>query len=408
MPRIFFVNRVYAPATEATAQLLGDLATGLAAAGEAVTVLTGTPSASGGSDGAEGQQDGGVEVHRLTADRERRFGMVAKAVHYARFIIAVRRRLRALVRPGDVVVAMTDPPLLGPAIGGVVRSVGGRMWHWSQDVYPEVAVALRPAGPFSPLLGLFRPWRDREWRAAEGIVTIGTDMAALVGSRGIPTAAIKVQPNWAPAGLDFSATAIHRDRWGVGREEIVVAYSGNLGRAHTLRPLLELAALCRNETNLRFLIVGNGPQRSALVAEAKARGLSNLTFLPPVPRAELGSSLAAADVHIITMRPECAGTVWPSKFYGVVAAGRPILFLGPAAAEVFQIVRRESLGAAVEEADMDAALAFLLGLRRDPAVRAALTDRVRAFGQTLPGPDAAVAGWRAILHRRQGPVSTSA
>jgi glycosyltransferase involved in cell wall biosynthesis len=249
-------------------------------------------------------------------------------------------------------ILLTVSRLLGPAIGPIVRARGGNMWHWSQDLYPEVALAIAPLGLLSAVLGLLRPWRNQEWMKATGIVAIGTDMAERIHGNKAINSSVHVVPNWAPRGLEFHEACEQRAHWGLTDQTFIVAYAGNLGRAHVLTPLVSLAAACQTDENVRIVIVGRGAQRSHLEKLTSEQGLQNCTFLPPVARERLGACLAAADVHVITMRPDCVGTVWPSKFYGVVAAARPMVFIGPPEAEIAQIIRAHGLGVAVSPTEL--------------------------------------------------------
>lgn len=338
-----------------------------------------------------------VIIHRLAQNKSSRHGIRSKASGYLSFIRHAREEIRELITPGDSVVAMTDPPLLGPAIGQIVRSQEGRMWHWSQDLYPEVALAIAPFGPITALLGLLRPWRNYEWKKSQGLVAIGEDMAGRIRQNRIIADRVHVVPNWAPRGLDFEKARAQREKWGRDDQDFIVAYSGNLGRAHVLTPLISLAAECRPDKRTKLLIIGRGAQRSLLEKLASDQKLGNCIFLPPVPRDDLGASLAAADVHVITMRPDCVGTVWPSKFYGVVAAGRPIIFIGPPEAEIAQIVTIHKLGIAIPPALISQARNFINTLTGDRKVYDSYQRRVVKYAQSLKGLNGAVASWHEML-----------
>lgn len=380
LPRIIFVNRVFWPGEEATAQLLHDVSRWLVANGTTPVVVTG--------NAVEIPDDSpvkGIEIHRVGPSATLRTGLVGKAAGYVGFLRAARARLREIVRPGDLVVAMTDPPLLGPAITSIVRSRGGRLWHWSQDLYPEVALAIRPLGFATSVLALLKPWRNRAWRQSHGVVAIGEDMRARIVSSGLPAPKVTVTPNWAPTGLTFTGAEECRKAWGV-RDEFVLVYAGNLGRAHTLDPLLDLIGACSGDANVRLQIIGRGPQRPRLEAAAARRRLANCHFLDPVPRESLGAMLGAADVHLVTMRPDCAGLVWPSKFYGIVAAHRPVIFIGPREAEITTVINAAGLGLAVEPTEIERAAEFVRQLAGDPALRSAYRARVAEFARQQAGP----------------------
>lgn len=345
--RVIFVNRVFAPDESATAQLLADLAGALRQRGWHVAVITATPGAGVIAD---------VTVHRL--DGAARGGRLRR---YLTFLGAARRTLRGLVRPGDVVVLKTDPPLLAAVCTGPARRRGARVVQWIQDIYPEIVVAHAgaPAGvPLAPL----RWWRNRAWRAADRCVVVGADMRAPVLAAGVPAGRLAVAPNWAPRELDTpappAAVAARRAAWGVA-DRFVVAYSGNLGRVHEFATVLGAAAALRDRPEIVFLFVGDGPRLGEVRAAVQARGLANVRFLPPQPRAGLAAALAAADAHLVTLLPRFAPFVSPSKLAGALAAGRPVIWVGPTDGATAALIRAERCGAVVAPG-ADAALAELL------------------------------------------------
>ncbi|MCX6954317.1 MAG: glycosyltransferase family 4 protein, partial [Verrucomicrobia bacterium] len=331
--RTLFLNRFYWPDEPATAQLLTDLAESLAARGHEVVVIASHP---GRPEVPATETRRGVRIVRVRGTRWARSGLVGKAVDYASFYVGALWRLLLTARHGDAVVALTDPPLLGVGVWLVTALRGARLFHWAQDIYPELAIEL--AG--QRWLGLLRPLRDLAWRRAERCITLGADMAAIVAAAGVPAAKISLAPNWAPAGLApqpaGAGDALRRD-WGlVGK--FVIAYSGNLGRVHDLDPVLAVAAELRADPRIVFLFVGGGARRAALETEAARLGLTNVQFRPAQPRAQLASALALGDVHLVTLLPGRERYVFPSKLYGIAAVGRPVVFIGPRGCELGRLV----------------------------------------------------------------------
>lgn len=386
--RLVFVNRVYRPSEAATAQLLADLAEALAARGWPVRVV------------ATGERDetiAGVEVHRTGPTRPHG-GLFTQGASYREFLADARRRLGEMLEPGDVAVAMTDPPMLSTAVQAAADARGARAVHWIQDVYPEI-VSAHFGRWVSPFLGLLRARRDRAWRTGAACVPVSADMASLVAERRIPAERVQMIPNWAPAALAVAAgvEAIRRQRaaWGV-EDQFVVAYSGNLGRVHEFESVLEAAGRLRGRPEVVFLFVGDGP-RAAEVRSAVARmQLPNVRFLPAQPRASLAASLAAADAHLVTLRPEFVRLVNPSKLAGVLAAGRPVLFVGPAGSSIAATVRAGT-GATFAPGDGVGLAATILSWRSDPAAVGRMGCDARAVYMrefTLAG---AVARWESLL-----------
>lgn len=393
-PRVIFVNRVYWPAPAATAQLLTDLAEGLAARGRDVQVIAG---------GTGPGRQNGVTIHRTGGD-DRHDGLLAQARNYARFLHRARRELARLARPGDVVVVMTDPPLLGTAVTRLATARGAGVVHWIQDIYPEIVSAHAGALAGLPLLP-FRWLRDRSWRAARRCVALGGDMAHFVAARGVPADQLVLAPNWAPRELDVAAptaaVAARRTAWGLA-DKFIVAYSGNLGRVHEFAAVLAAAGELSARPDIVFLFIGRGPRFDEVRAAAAARGLANLRFLPPEARENLAAALAAPDAHLVTLKPAFARLVYPSKLAGVLAAGRPVLFVGPPGGEIARLLAGEPCGAAFAPADGAGLAAAIRRWQADPALRAQLGRAARAAyeGQFTFG--AALTRWEEILRRAAG------
>lgn len=360
--RLIFLNRFYWPEIPATAQLLTDLAEGLSAAGHTVSVIT---SRDGKGSLAALETHQAVEILRVRGTRWSGLGLPGKAVDFATFYLGALWRLGATAHRGDIVIVLTDPPLIGIGAGAVARLRGAAIVHWVQDIYPELAISLAR----QPWLRLLRPLRDRAWRRAQACVTLGTDMASVLTKAGVPTPRQAIIPNWPPAGLaPANAGAIARIRavWGV-TDKFVVGYSGNLGRVHDLRSILALADAFRADPSVAFVLVGHGPQRAWLEAEVRSRGLTNVTFQAARPREELPASLAAADVQLVTLLAGCEQFVFPSKLYGIAAVGRPVAFIGPEGCEVARLVREHDLGVTAAADRVDQMVAALWQLQRDPS-----------------------------------------
>lgn len=390
-PRVIFVNRVYWPAPAATAQLLTDLAEGLAARGWDVHVVAG---------GTGPDRHNGVTIHR-TGGEVGHEGLFSQARNYGQFLHRARRRLAQSVQPGDVVVVMTDPPLLGAAVTGIATARGALVVHWIQDIYPEIVSAHAGAIAGLPLLPL-RWKRDRAWQAARRCVVLGEDMAQLVTEQGVPADKLALAPNWAPRELDIpapaEAIAARRSAWGL-TDKFIVAYSGNLGRVHEFAAVLAAANELQARTEIVFLFIGRGPRFDEVRAAAQLRGLANVRFLSPESRENLAAALAAPDVHLVTLKPAFARLVYPSKLAGVLAAGRPVLFVGPPEGEIARLLARAQCGAAFAPADGAGLAATIRQWQAEPT---RLTELGRAARSTYEKNftfGSALAHWGEILRR---------
>jgi colanic acid biosynthesis glycosyl transferase WcaI len=388
---LIFINRFYWPEEPATAQLLTDLAEGLTAAGEHVTVIT---SHDGRAEIPCEELHQGVRILRVRSTRWGEKNLAGRALDFVAFSLGALARLARIARRGDTVVVMTDPPLLAIFAARLAQWRGARVVFWVQDIYPELAMALAGA----KWLRIFRPLRDRAWRRAGACVVPGDDMAAFLAGRGVKK--IAVIPNWAPAGLapmpPGTADAL-RDAWGL-HGKFIAAYSGNLGRVHDLMPLLDVAAALQTEADIIFVFIGDGAQRDALEAAAQKRGLNNVRFFPAQPRTQLGETLALGDVHFVTLWPGCEQLVFPSKFHGIVAIGRPVLFVGPRDCALARLVTGRGMGAVFAREETTLLAGAIRSLHGEAARLRAWSEAAEKLHRETGGVERAVADWRKVLH----------
>lgn len=395
--RLIFLNRFYWPNESATAQLLHDLARHLAAQGHDVTVIT-----SDSVDSTRPQQETVAGVHIWRASKHsHRVGVATKGKEFACFLVGAARALFALARRDTLVVAMTDPPLLGIMANFITGLRGARLINWTQDIYPEIAIRLSSRRAPAFAASLLLPLRNLAWRQSAQCVAISEGMAGHLYEEGVAPADTSVIANWAPQGLvpqPASAGDALRAEWGL-RGQFVIAYSGNLGRVHDLDSIVALAEELRPEPRITLLIIGGGPGRAGLEAAVSSRDLTNVQFRPAQPRARLAESLAVADAHLVTLRPECADLVFPSKFYGIVQIGRPTVFIGPRDCELARIVERHGLGLAATPRELRQLAAHLRVWATDRATHAAATAATVAYARDHATPARSLAAWDTLLRR---------
>ena len=395
-PRVIFVNRVYWPSTAATAQLLTDLAEGLVPRLRDWTVHVVVA-------GKTSTRQNGVTIHR-TGTPEQHDGLLSRALNHRRFLRTAQGQLALLVRPGDIVVPMTDPPLLGATVARAATARGAKVVPWIQDIYPEIAsVHFGALAEF--FLAPLKTTRDSAWRAASTCVTLGEDMARTVASRGVPTSRLAVIPNWAPRELQVpaapAAIEAQRQQWGLGGKFVVV-YSGNLGRVHEFATILQAAEQLRDNPAIILLFIGQGARFEEVRAAARDRGLGNIRLLPPESRENLAASLAAADVHLVTLRPEYSALVYPSKLAGALAAGRPVLFVGPPDGDIARLLQQDGCGTALVPGDATGLVSVITCWQADAALRTRLGANARAAYTRHFTFAAALTRWEELLRANGG------
>ena len=170
-------------------------------------------------------------------------------------------------------------------------------------------------------------------------------------------------PNWAD-GMQIQP--VHRadneflERHGL-KKSFVVMYSGNLGAVHEFTTIMEMIRRTQSYSDLCFCFVGDGPQKRYLVKTAEQERWERVLFFPYEAKERLRFSLSAADVHLVSLRSEMAGLSVPSKVYGIMAAARPVIFIGPDQSEVSLVIKEAQCGHVIRPGDTNAAITALKG-----------------------------------------------
>jgi len=285
----------------------------------------------------------------------------------------------ALRERADVVIAETDPPLLG-LIGAALRLLSrGRFVYYCQDIYPEVALA-SGALKSRPLLWLLGRVNQFAYRFADRIIVLALDMAGLLRRAGVPADKIVVIPNWTNCRKLIPKPIAAGQ---AGKRPFLVMYSGNIGWTQNLDCVLEAAQLLRDDPRVRFALVGDGARRAWLQEHAKLMRLQNLEFLDRVATSKLSELLGAADLHLIPLAPGVAGSMVPSKVYGIMAAAKPFVAMMERHAEVARLASASEVGFVVPPGDA-AALARTIGeVIGKPELLIEMGRRGRALAETV-------------------------
>ena len=350
MARILFINQYYWPDEAATAQLLSDLAEDLAHHGHDVTALCGRGRYSRAEKLSAGVcRNERVRVERVEGSDLGRHARAGRLMDGLSFYLAAKARLLALAKH-DLVVTMTSPPWVGRLGLFFSRRHGVPLVLWLQDIYPEIAERLGVLRNRF-LRGFLHAQAAKIYSESRRIVVPGEDMKRSLASRPETAGKIVTIPNWADLEkIRFSSVTENRFRIEQGwAGDHVLMYSGNMGPPHDTETILALLVLLQKEiSSLRFVLVGDTPRHDKLMEQARRMGIIRNTRLPAQPRERLGELLGAADAHLVSQRTETEGLLVPSKFYGIVAAGRPVVFIGPPSSEVGTRVIQSELGVVVE------------------------------------------------------------
>jgi colanic acid biosynthesis glycosyl transferase WcaI len=401
MKRLIFLNRFFHPDHSATSQILSDLAFHMSAAGADVHVITSRQLYDSPRARLPRQEVvRGVKVHRVATTTFGRAALSGRALDYASYYGSMWRCARSHTRRGDILIAKTDPPLTSIFAVQVAATRHAHLLNWLQDIYPELAAGTGVPFMQGPVGQTLARLRNFSLTRAAANVVVGQRMAEHVQSLGAAPKRIHVIPNWTddeqirPLRHDENPL---RTNWGL-QEKFVIGYAGNLGRAHEFDTLLAAAELLRNDPRLVFLFVGGGHQFERLARAVKERGLNaSFRFVPYQPQSLLKNSLNVADVHLVSLRPELEGLIVPSKFYGIAAAGRPVVSITATNGEIARIVREHECGIVIEPGNGQRLAEELMLLSQNPIRVAEMGGRARAMLEACFTRRQALARWQDLL-----------
>jgi glycosyltransferase involved in cell wall biosynthesis len=339
------------PEMISTGMHMTELATKLAAKGHLIQVYCARPAY---RDSAPAQDPvstrmiyQGVSIVHVPAIGNPRRRLLSRGLFALSYLLATawavwrdRRTLRG-------VIATTNPPFIGLVAVWLKRWLRWPFLLIVYDVYPDIAVQLGVMSNRSPITWLWHRITRLVLRQAASIVVIGRDMAQIVRRKlaAEEDGRIHLIPNWSDEQR-IKPIPPHQNPFVQEhhlQDYFVIQYSGRMGRTHNLEPLLEAAALLQDEA-VMFQFVGDGAKRQLLAEMAQTLMLKNVQFLPYQPIETLAQTLSAAHLAVVCLDERFTGLSVPSKTYGIMASGRPILaFLDPAG-EIGQVIRETECG----------------------------------------------------------------
>lgn len=371
--QVLLINQFFWPDTAATAQLLTDVVRDIDPEIHAVNVLCGR-SVYGGVDAASPPRVKIVQSGDVAFSR----GKIGRVVSYTSFFVGAAIQGVRGPKPA-LVVTLTTPPLIS-LLGTLLKTLrGSRHFIWEMDLYPDIAVDLNVLKPRSVATRLIGMVADFSRKRADGVIALGDEMKARLIARGIPEHKILVAENWAD-GNEIMPCPFQDG-------PLVVHYSGTFGLAHEQHTIAEAMQHLRDDDHFRFVFVGGGARLGKLEEFCRAEGIRNAEFRSYASRSELGPSLGEGHVGLVTQIPETAGAIVPSKTYGILAAGRPMLYVGPQGATPARVLERHECGWRIEPGDAAGMVRLLKRLEQDRGlVRDAGARARRAFEKYYDRP----------------------
>jgi colanic acid biosynthesis glycosyl transferase WcaI len=365
--RILVLNLYYPPDTSATAKMAAAFVEPLAAKHE-VTLICGRPSYDPTDRRAwrlwQSERLKGVTVVRVGSTDYPRTQMARRVLNYLSYVVLSVPR--AIFAQCDVVLAMTDPPFEG-IVGAFVAMLKGKPFVYNiRDLYPDMALggSIVPPGLLARVWEILHRWALHR---ATRVIVLGEDMKARIVAKGVPAERVSiVRDGVETAAISSAAPELDSEVISAIRSgfRFVLLHAGNLGFYGAWQTLLAAARELEGD-GVGLVFVGDGAQRASL--EAAAARSTNVRFLPFFPPGKVASVLAAGDAHVITIKRGLEGVVVPSKLYGILAAGRPIVALASQQTDAASLGARYGFGVAADPDNPAQLVAIVRALLCDPA-----------------------------------------
>jgi glycosyltransferase involved in cell wall biosynthesis len=354
---IAFFNRSFYPEISATGQLLTELCEDLVQVyGCQVSVVAGVPLISA-SPSCTKIQPGwlfdrehyrGVDILRARGTHFPKQYVLGRGCNYLSYFLSACYTGMRLKR-ADVIVALTDPPIIGLAAYLAARRLRAPLIISYRDVFPEAAWILEDFQ--SPAVNhALQRINCFLVQKASRLIALGETMRhRLIERKSADPDKTVVIPDWADCEAitpspKCNAFALEHDL----ADTFVVMHAGNMGLSQELETLIEAAVHLQAWPDIRIVLVGDGVKKPALQEQVRQLGLSNVRFIPFQPKENLRHSYASADVFVISLKQGLAGYIVPSKLYGILAAGRPYVAAVEPACEVTAITQQYDCGRCVE------------------------------------------------------------
>jgi colanic acid biosynthesis glycosyl transferase WcaI len=345
--KVVVVSQHYPPDPSTTAAIMAAIGEYVAREAD-VLVLSGTAGSAAKAAGGKPQV---VEVGNWMPGKA---ALLKRALAELLFTIRMFAALLAKLRRGDVALTVPAPFMLPYAFAAAAKLKGARSVLIMHDLYPDVLIMAGLLKPDSLPASAMRGLNALMFRMLDAVVVIGRDTEKLLLRYGGMTSdKIRFIPNWATLARGVRAVDPDNPYRRPLSARFVVGLSGNLGFTHDPVIVFEAARLLRDDEDVHFLLSGWGvgfDQLRQMQAEAK---LSNVTLVDRVEDDQLETFLSAADVWIIPYRRNVAGVSVPSRFYNLLAIGRPVILVSEADAEAALTVTEHDVGWVVEPGRTD-------------------------------------------------------
>ena len=347
--RILILSEYFYPDLNATGYFMTAIAERLARGKDRVTVIT-------ASENSDTLIDKKIKIHRLkklSLNKNNIFERLLKLL-----FITIKFTLKTVfnLKKFDKILIVTNPAfvvLIIPLIKIIKKNIKATILV--HDVFPENLHASNILNSSSIFYKLLNNLYNKCYGKFDNIITIGNDMSEIFKSKIHYKYhhKIKVITNWSET--DEVKPSLKKDNPIIKKlkleNKIVILFAGNIGRLQSIEKLIPIINKC-DDKKFHFLFLGEGAILDDLKKEVKKTEISNISFMDNLPREKQNMFLNACDIGLVTLSPKMYGLGVPSKSYNILAAGKPILYIGHPKSEIALMIKSSKIGWAIDNNDI--------------------------------------------------------
>lgn len=310
-----------------------------------------------------------INIHYLPSTNFQKDSLLGRILNISSFSVSVTLKL-IFRKPADLIVVHTTPPLLAILVIGIAKLKRKKVIYILMDIFPDGLIRLGKASIRNPIIKLWKVLHQKALLKSDRVVAIGRDMANWVKEEvpKISENSLRVIPLWQDEKL-ISPVEFSNNPFVIKyalSNYFVVQFSGNMGLWNDLETVGK--AVAHGIKGVKFVFIGDGIRKKELL-NAMGEKVHDSLFIPFLNNEEYAYSVTACHCGLVTLRDEALGMGVPSKIFGIMAAGMPVLVVAPMSSEIALIVKESECGLVVEPGDIDGLVNSITFLKENGEVR---------------------------------------
>ena len=352
--KLLIINQYFYPDVAATAQLLTDLSEDLADKEMDITVLTGNSNYLGGKlDLSANGKYIKSRVIRVNSFSLGKKSTIRRLLDYLSFYILVILKSFTLPKH-DIVLILTTPPLIS-LLGLFLKALRkSKLVCLVEDLYPDTAIALGFIKANNYFVKVINSLSKLVFQKSDLIIAISKNMKSRLINKGVDKNKIVIIDNWADKKQIYPIPM--KNNWFLKKHKLedcfVIEYSGNMGLSHDFDTILQGSKILSKYQDIKFLFIGDGGKKKEILRFKTKNNLNNTFCLPYQDRNILAHSISAGNISLVSLKSELEGCIMPCKIYGIMAAGRPIIFIGDRNSDIANIIKNANCGYQIDDGDV--------------------------------------------------------